>query len=59
MQIYCPKCRFEPTPDVLWTCRPGCGHAWHTFLTQGQCPNCFKKKLILDYVRSVSITRRP
>ncbi len=42
MKIYCPKCNFEPTPDTVWTCRPGCGHAWNTFLTQGQCPNCFK-----------------
>jgi len=42
MKIYCPKCGYEPTPDVLWLCQPGCGYAWHTFDTQGQCPNCFK-----------------
>ena len=42
MKIYCPKCSYEPTPDVLWTCRPGCDYAWHTFDTHGQCPNCFK-----------------
>lgn len=42
MKIYCPKCGFEPTPDILWQCSPGCHHLWHTFDTRGQCPNCFK-----------------
>jgi len=42
MKIYCPQCSFEPTPDMLWQCIPGCHFQWHTFDTRGQCPNCFK-----------------
>jgi hypothetical protein len=42
VKIYCPRCEFKPTSETLWTCSPGCGHRWHTFATQGQCPNCFK-----------------
>jgi len=40
MKIYCPKCRFEPPPDMLWVCE--CGHQWHTFSTHGICPRCKK-----------------
>ncbi|GAB4404346.1 MAG: hypothetical protein OHK0053_29830 [Microscillaceae bacterium] len=39
MKIYCPKCEWEPRPDDLWWCSK-CSHEWHTFDTQGQCPNC-------------------
>ncbi len=42
MKIYCPKCNFEPTPRHRWACRPGCGHIWNTFATQGICPKCKK-----------------
>lgn len=40
MEIYCPKCEWEPPPDARWRC--SCGHRWHTFDTQGQCPECGK-----------------
>ena len=43
MKIFCPQCGYKPTPDVMWYCRPGCHHAWHTFHTGGQCPSCFKQ----------------
>jgi len=42
MKIACPKCDFQPTPNILWQCRPGCGHVWHTFATHGMCPGCSK-----------------
>lgn len=42
MRIYCPKCGFGPTPNILWCCHPGCGHFWHTFSTHGVCPHCSK-----------------
>lgn len=42
MEIYCPRCAYKPTHRDRWVCKPGCGHVWHTFDTQGQCPNCFK-----------------
>src|SRR6266540_1460225 len=42
MKIACPKCDFHPTPNILWQCRPGCGHKWHTFATLGICPRCSK-----------------
>jgi len=38
MEIYCPKCEWEPPSGARWTCE--CGHSWHTFDTQGQCPEC-------------------
>ena len=40
MEIYCPKCRWEPPPDARWQC--ACGHVWNTFETGGQCPKCGK-----------------
>ncbi|NNF58909.1 MAG: hypothetical protein HKN04_11790 [Rhodothermaceae bacterium] len=40
MNIHCPKCRWEPTPEARWTCR--CGTIWNTFETGGQCPACRK-----------------
>ncbi len=39
-QIYCPKCEWEPPSSARWACT--CGHVWHTFDTQGQCPACEK-----------------
>ena len=41
MRIYCPICFYEPVPQDHWVCSPGCGQIWNTFLTHGQCPNCF------------------
>ena len=40
MEIYCPECKWEPPSSARWTCE--CGHSWHTFDTQGQCPECGK-----------------
>jgi len=40
MEIYCPKCEWEPPAGAEWTCE--CGHSWHTFDTHGQCPECGK-----------------
>ena len=40
MDIYCPKCEWEPPASAEWTCE--CGHSWHTFDTHGQCPECGK-----------------
>ncbi len=40
MDIYCPKCEWEPPAGAEWTCK--CGHSWHTFDTHGQCPECGK-----------------
>ena len=40
VEIYCPKCRWEPPPDARWECT--CRHVWHTFDTGGQCPQCGK-----------------
>ena len=42
MRISCPRCGYVPRPSDLWRCRPGCGHMWHTFATQGVCPGCGK-----------------
>ena len=42
MKIACPRCDFNPSPRMLWQCRPGCGHKWHTFATHGICPRCSK-----------------
>ena len=38
MEIYCPKCEWEPPPSAEWACT--CGHSWHTFDTHGKCPKC-------------------
>jgi hypothetical protein len=40
MDIYCPKCTWEPPASARWLC--SCGHTWNTFDTQGQCPECGK-----------------
>lgn len=42
-QIFCPKCHWLPRKNDKWHCEPGCGHAWHTFDTRGQCPRCLKQ----------------
>ncbi len=43
MEIYCPRCGYEPQPYDRWMCNPnGCGQHFDTFLTHGQCPNCFR-----------------
>lgn len=38
LEIYCPKCEWEPQADDRWGCK--CGHSWNTFDTYGKCPNC-------------------
>lgn len=40
MEIHCPKCRWEPTPEARWQCT--CRHIWHAFDTAGRCPACGK-----------------
>ncbi|NIR49146.1 hypothetical protein GWO43_11840 [candidate division KSB1 bacterium] len=43
MKIYCPKCKWEPSPDDRWLCGVAdCAHVWNTFETMGRCPNCGK-----------------
>jgi hypothetical protein len=47
--IFCPKCRWKPTPVSRWWCTPkigGCGHLWNTFDTRGVCPKCSWKWII-------------
>ena len=36
--IKCPKCQFQPSIDIRWSCK--CGHVWNTFWTTGKCPAC-------------------
>ena len=36
--IRCPKCLFQPSDDIHWSCK--CGHDWNTFRTAGKCPSC-------------------
>jgi hypothetical protein len=36
--IRCPKCHFQPSDDIRWSCT--CGHGWNTFWTAGKCPAC-------------------
>jgi hypothetical protein len=38
LEIYCPKCEWEPPANAQWSCT--CGHAWNTFDTHGRCPEC-------------------
>ena len=38
IEIYCPKCHWEPDGGAHWQCR--CGHVWDTFETAGTCPQC-------------------
>ena len=40
IDIYCPKCKWEPLEESKWQCE--CGHEWNTFDTGGRCPNCKK-----------------
>ena len=40
-RIRCPKCRWEPRQDSLWSCT--CWHTWNTFDTAGLCPGCGKQ----------------
>jgi hypothetical protein len=40
--IRCPSCKWRPARTDTWACAPGCGHAWNTFSTGGQCPGCQK-----------------
>jgi hypothetical protein len=36
--IRCPKCLFQPSADLRWSCK--CGHVWNTFWSAGRCPAC-------------------
>jgi hypothetical protein len=36
--IRCPKCKWEPGEESLWSCI--CGHIWNTFHTAAACPGC-------------------
>lgn len=38
--IRCPKCRWRPRKQDLWSCTCGC--SWNTFDTRGVCPQCFR-----------------
>jgi hypothetical protein len=49
--VRCPKCSWRPTRQDLWTCNPGCGQAWHTFDTHGECPSCTKMWAITQCLR--------
>lgn len=40
VEIYCPKCHWEPRQNDRWSC--GCGCVWNTFDTGGVCPDCGK-----------------
>lgn len=42
VQIYCPKCGWEPRQEDCWSCGMGCGCVWNTFDTGGVCPACGK-----------------
>jgi len=41
LEIYCPRCAWEPAPTSRWGC--ACGHSWNTFDTGGRCPRCQKQ----------------
>jgi len=42
VEIFCPKCKWEPRQEDQWICRPGCSCVWNTFDTCGVCPDCGK-----------------
>ncbi|HET7539112.1 MAG TPA: hypothetical protein VFK05_04550 [Polyangiaceae bacterium] len=37
---HCPHCQWVPIASDIWSC--SCGHRFHTFETQGRCPDCDK-----------------
>lgn len=48
-RVRCPRCHWEPAKFDRWICTSqgapeyfdlGCGTAWNTFDTHGQCPGC-------------------
>ena len=41
--IRCPSCTWRPTRDDMWSCSPGCGETWNTFITHGECPGCQRR----------------
>lgn len=43
VEIFCPKCQWEPRQEDRWICLPGCHCVWNTFDTWGVCPDCGKK----------------
>lgn len=38
LEIYCPRCRWEPDGGAHWQCH--CGQSWNTFDTAAVCPRC-------------------
>ena len=38
LEIYCPRCRWEPDGNAHWMCHCGC--VWNTFDTAARCPRC-------------------
>lgn len=42
-KIWCPKCKWKPSPSDRWCCSPGCQIWWNTFETQAKCPKCGKQ----------------
>jgi hypothetical protein len=38
LEIYCPRCHWEPDGEAHWACVCGC--VWNTFDTAGVCPQC-------------------
>lgn len=41
--VRCPFCGWRPSRRDMWACNPGCGTAWNTFDTRGECPDCGKR----------------
>lgn len=41
--VRCPCCGWRPAKHDSWACNPGCGRAWNTFETGGECPDCGKR----------------
>ena len=38
LEIYCPRCQWEPDGGAHWQCHCGC--VWNTFDTAAVCPRC-------------------
>ena len=51
VEIFCPKCKWEPRQEDLWVCKPGCSCEWNTFDTCGVCPDCGK---VFDWTTCLS-----
>jgi len=49
IEIYCPRCHWEPDGKPHWQC--SCGTKWDTFSTGARCPGCGK---VWGYTQCVS-----